>query len=488
MYDDYMEPIELVSFGAIATRPPEMAMRSFEFFEDRKTRRDHLDTIDIDGLSESLELSPTGEVSRELLANRMKASTLRPSMKSHDLYLPNGWDSKRLSYVLVVRTEKTAGMAYTYIQGYTDKYEIDHRYNEPADDTVFYINRITTVLEMEDMYGNTEYRVSSAYEVVHNKHTGRYEFRDELEFDRLSRADDVMLDITVDELGVHSKRTNLSNRITDSGKLARVGQKTGSGLMADIVNAHSKSMNYNSGMDDVNTLMNSVSQLSSADASTIPFIAMLSHIREDIRMSRSETPVEFTYAELVEMFPDISSEHSLIIEADEDAIYNAHSESLGYEEDSMVNESEAAVIASDFMNHVMDRMANYSIKSIGFSMHNIDAMNLEDVDIEILDDPVFFIRGLPEDMRRSRMRGFIRDIRDVFFRPVSEFGERLMFLAIFINEDFEGKIVIYGDGIEKRQFPVTPTLSSITTPLLTTADSFRKLSNGFKDILDNLKD
>ena len=483
MLEEYIEDIELVSFGAIATNPPIMVSRPFEFLDGRK--EDWKDTMDFKKIINSLDKSATGEITPSLLAKGVGIETLRPSRNGRDLELPNGWDSRRLSFVLILRTPKTAGYEYTYIQGYTDSYDIDYKDKELSDDTEFFINKVTTVLEMEDDYHNKTYRTMNALEVVNDKHTSKSRYEEDL--NTITRGSDVVLDISARKHRANANVVNGSASLDGGGKLASLKEKTGNGLLANVISNFNTALDGNSGDYDINTLLSCNSQLSNVDAKSIPFISSLDHLRHDFRSSRSSAPIAFSYKELRTIVPEVRDDESLIIEADEDAIREDADNSFTNDEASMDYDSDTTVMATDFMNFVLHHLSAFNMKSIGFAIHNYDAMDVDDIVLEILDEPVFFIKGFDRMSKRRNTQAFLAKVKTDFFLPASRFNADDLLLSIFINEDSDGKVVIEGSNFESTQYPVATALSALTSPLRNTKKGFGNMVGAFQEIMENLK-
>lgn len=482
---EFREELELVSLSGIATEPHEMVKRPFELFNEKDRRgnliRSYSDEIDIGAIVEGLDMSPTREIGTSYISKHI-GKALRPSDRGHEIFIPNGWDERRISYILVVRTPRTSGYLYTYIQGYTDKYDVDHKFKELADDTIFYMNRITLISEVEDDYGNIHHNHISSLEIVYDDYNNSQHWKDEMSdgFNRTSRASDINIEMTARSLYANNNISNTANRLQGTtGKINKVSQRTGAGLLSEVINKYSSVMDGVSGID-TNTMLTTNSLLSSVDSKTIPFIAALDILRDEVRTGISTAPSSFTYEELRILMPEVGDDDTLIVEPDElyDDMYTT-------DEDSMADDSEATVIVTDLMNFVMESMSKYAIRSTGFLMHNLNGDG-NDIVIEYTHMTTYTIPGLNKDIKAKRLSAFLRDIRDMFLLPLIENGERGMFISVYINSDFEGKILIEGDGIEKRQYPITTSVSSLTSPVITNDRGFNTLTNGIENIVKQL--
>lgn len=482
----YEERVNLESFGAIATVPPTMALRSYKAYNDRDLRKEMIDKINLSGLQESLELSPTGEITSSLVAKHTDIDALKPSEYGVPIELPNGNNVYRLSFMLVVSVEKSTGTLFTYIQGYTDKYDVDRSYSALADDTRFYINKVTSILESIDMYGQKSYQTIHALEVVHNEHLGTIEYIDELEeIDTLSRGSDIMLDIAATSIGTRSQIQSYVNKIGNEGKITKGSQKNPNALLADLLNAWNLTVPGNGG-PDINTHMSSVSLTKETSVTSVPFLRLLMSLRDEQPLSDTYAPHMFTYRELRTLFPEVE-QMGTIIEQDEEAVTRRLEELRYYEEDSLARDSDTAVIVTMFINILLDKMSIAGIKSIGFTITNLTSMDGE-IDIALLENayPTFAIPGLDVNLRRKRLQYFLRSIKDEFFYQLTEHNQRGVLITVAIEEDFTGKVIIEGDNIVKGVYPINPAISSITSPLITTTKQFDHLSDSVNDLLINI--
>lgn len=475
----HLPDMKLIHFGGIATIPPKIGLRPFEVIDGR---RGGIDSLDMDSVREALSSSATGEITPRLLSSLAKGQLVAPSKNAIDIELPGGDRETRITFVLGYAVETSSGRELTFIQGTTDRYDIDERYGVPTDETEFFINKIDTTLEiLDDRGGPPRYKKAKSYEVSTNNFLGK---RSKDSYDRLSRAGDLILDQTAKAM--RSNAMNSTNRLQTDGKISDKEERIGANLFTKAFNSLSLAMDSNNGRSDLNTLFSSNSLVSTADSTSIAFIEVLDDMRDEIRTGRSTAPVSFSFGELREIFPSIGDDNSIIVESDGQGIEDFAYDQFGSEESDLMARDESAVIATDFMNVNIESSASYGIKGIGYMIHNFDTRRIGDVEIEILDEPVFFIPGISRDEQKRRVSGFLGEIKELYFLPLVDNGHREMSLTIFTSDDFEGKIIIDGDGFDMVQYPLSNSLTGMTTPILNSSSGFNRISEITETLINNI--
>jgi len=171
------------------------------------------------GVQNNAELSMTSAATN--LAGIVKLSSKPDGVVD----IPNGWDTQRLMFVLVVDEEVSTTLMLThYIQGYSEYYDPSH-IGTLDPNAVYYINSVTTVTRTRNSATNAiSSRVTSTYNVVSDP-TGNMSYQsvtDPSVMLEMIRPSDIITNIYANELyGNSNAALNVkTSSITNSGNVS----------------------------------------------------------------------------------------------------------------------------------------------------------------------------------------------------------------------------------------------------------------------------
>lgn len=128
---------------------------------------------------ESQALNPGGLFNKTQLASELSSVIGLSSRVCNTAYIPNGWNSERIIFILVIELPLETFTQEFYIQGYCDTdggISFNNNFNP---NTIFYINSITNVrkTKVQSPFGGIveQAHVSETYNVINSMFGGAYE-------------------------------------------------------------------------------------------------------------------------------------------------------------------------------------------------------------------------------------------------------------------------------------------------------------------------
>jgi hypothetical protein len=218
----------------------------------------------------------------------------------------NGWDERRIRFVLKLRCETQVGaVTMYYIQGYTSYTGISLQSHLVAPDMTFFINSIvqTRITNIQTPMG-----IQAMETVFENSHVladNNYTNLRGPAIKRLMRPEDVFVNLQTKSLpGMFDSNIVIDDRTALLGEAvkSRRNNGIGSNYAAKIIDAYGKATDLlEFGENQKNILKNARGNVIELSAATDPFLARLT------AMSNSAVGNKFTYGELRSIDPNIDN-------------------------------------------------------------------------------------------------------------------------------------------------------------------------------------
>ena len=267
-------------------------------------RQMHVSTTqhDINILDAMIHDTPSGRISEIDVANQLPTIMTMSNTPSRVIDIENGWDTKRFRFILITSThKKDGGILRSYFQGYTNYADVSiGGLIDPR--TRLTINSVINTMITFDPITNEPFtRILSAFNVIYNSLTKKFDIRSDNETLRLLRPTDVIKDSAYLMMsGAGENVINLDNRHASVPKASKAKNKIGSNHITSVLNALviGKS-STDIGYDDKDLYATAGGIVNEVNLSNIPFISLVSDIVNEV------TAVEFDLSVLEVITPNV---------------------------------------------------------------------------------------------------------------------------------------------------------------------------------------
>jgi len=323
-------------------------------------------------LTDRLMNSHDKQITGSLLSG-ISGTFIEPKADSEgEVSIANGWDQRRIRFVLKLRCETHVGaVTMYYIQGYTNYTGISLQTHAVAPDMVFFINSIiqTRVTNIQTPMG---VRMSETmFENSHVLADNNYSNLRSPNIQRLMRPEDVFVNMQTKNLpGMFSDSMNHSAITDDRTSLlgeavkSRRNNSIGSNYAARIMDAYGKATDLlEFGENQTNILRNARGNVIELSAAIDPFLARLT------AMNNSAVGNKFTYGELCAIDPNVDNVTNYEVTGPTQlaSMHNAGSTSHWHGKDrltqaaTILSQSVPALMMELFISNLYLESSNYDV-------------------------------------------------------------------------------------------------------------------------------
>ena len=453
-----MEQIIPVAFKAVASKLPESARRSFQ-----------LDTSNIftAGMGNLIDKSRmTGGVTPIGIA-KSTPGIIHQTDYAEQVFIPNGWDTERLTYILMLETPRGPGITLqTYIQGYTDYF--DPSISGLMDpNTRFYINSVININKMVDQFGNPTFTPVSTFNLIHNGITQELQYSKQ-DTEMLMRPEDIVTSLAVQSYeNAGLPVNNLVSQVGPNGKASEVKNNIGIDSLSKVINGYISATSIGVD-DDMNTMLNVSDIVAEPIPESTPFLAQLSAMHDTVGVT------SFTKGELDMLFPNINELITDIPRGNFTVNQNMSGE-INFVSVPTVE----ARMASEFADNALSALVSAKLSKLAFTITNL----MGSVEIQQLSHPGTFLQGIDPT---NLVLKFMTELEHIIWPNISK--GNMIPLTITADIDMFGvsTVEIMIENNPPQIFPITTATSSLQAPVVGNSQNFNNLTIGYKTILDNI--
>lgn len=291
----------------------------------------------------------------------------------------NGWDTKRLRYLMEVVNNVNGSRIVSYIQGYTDYFDSARGLSGSViidPNTKFYINSILLVRKTFDTANNRYITVPlAAYNVITNNF-GVNEWKLDRTFEndlRLVRPKDIMENLITNNIYLDDVYINTTGHITGGLQTSKRINNDPVEYIANTLNGYTSGMNAVSTTTDPGDIYRNASMTPFATESSIHSLPFMVRIASVLG---TYDPTWFTLGTLVTIDPNCNNSSVMtLVEQDNMVTPNANMNMnvrmlTDSNTDSTLNPTPEAMIASNVNNAISSIMLKNMITRIAVSFGN----------------------------------------------------------------------------------------------------------------------
>jgi len=314
-------------------------------------------------------------ISMTAAAKSLGSSVRLSAVPTGKVYIPNGWSTQRLMFLLAVEEIINDSTALThYIQGYSEYYDPSHA-GKLDPNASYYINSITTVVRTKNMLTNSiDSRVSETYNVVFDP-TGNSSYEmvaspgAGLE---LIRPTDIMANLHanimysgMEDVNLNVKTTSITNGANVSSRSNNDPLKYFTNTVNAVVNSRSVDIGHNT---PESVLANANGIVSEKSITSNGFVYELS------RLTGVMEPNSFTLGVLERIDPSTSSK--VVLAATGSMLRDPNQMATVLDTnntESMLNYTEESEVAQTFINALSSAMSENLVTVLSGTITNLYA-------------------------------------------------------------------------------------------------------------------
>lgn len=441
------------------------------------------DTVGVDG---KINPRAIADMSNSVLTLQSQIDPLKDRID-----IANGWNEKRLSFMLELRVESDFSAAsYLYVTGYTDRMDVAYQSNTIADDTEFFINSMFEMGSGETIRIPRNYQIINAHAIADGGYDSDRVF--------MSRPLDVLNRLSLDNSPRYSSyRDDTSNVGFNTLNTSNRQNTISSQYLANTLNALTQAARYEDAgnafyQDDEQTEFFGRNRQQRGDMyADAAGIVKEQSITSDVFLYDLKTQFDyhrhgsFTFGQLRQLVPDIDRVGEVwLLRQNPTRTDRRVGDMDGKEWGGSTDEAiAAAIIAQAFPTIGFYNL----ITSIDVTFTNEQSRD-GTIEYKPGEAVVFFTDRLSARQERDLIMAFGETCISDVLNGLTEGGHIDIYLNVSMNVQGDIFINIALNGGDVQEFNTATFCDSLTTPLITTNDRLiDKLAKGLRYIHDSIR-
>ena len=396
------------------------------------------------------------------------------------VYIPNGWSTQRLMYLLEVEEYINSNTSLThYIQGYSEYH--DPSYTGALDPNMsFYINSITTITRTRNPYTNSlDSRLAYSYNVILDMHgDASYQMVTNPENSmELIRPTDIITNLHADNLYSPTGEQRLSIKTAALGNGANVSTKKNNDPLryfTNTVNAVIAGKSIETGYNTPESVLGNANGIVSEQSiTTNTFIYRIAKLTGNLE------PGYFTLNLLSQLDPSVNTKITLINTGGIMRDVDPTTASLNTENtESMLNYTEESSVAQTFINSLTAAMSENLVTVISGTVTNIQGNS-----ITAISNIQSFIWGVDITPYGNRI---INYINTVIMPQITMNNLRLVSIVFDCDLLGDTTVSVSVDNYNPVIYRLPTFTDSLYSPVVTNAASKEAVIGDFDTVVDTV--